>query len=169
MSIPSPYNFQFNHSYFKFRIKIHNSGVDPIEDFKLLFKFDGDFQDLYTGSKGGNSLLGINVPYTPNTYFNKNDKTGKFAPLRKILVGDDSIISDIIRIKPLHQETVIIISWKLISKDFKDEGQLKLILIPKILKDYKTVLVQDQLEVRIEKGEIEDHITKDKEIEVDEE
>jgi hypothetical protein len=158
----SMYDYSVNHSNYEFSIIVHNSGNDPIEDYKLLLRFEGDYQEIDTVTKGGSGLLHIPQHYTYDTFIDMETKTGRFVPIRKTLVGDDSISSDDIQIKPLHEEREVIIHWKLISKDFKDEGRLKLTLVPEIVKDYETVIVEDPSEVRTEKGQLEDYITNDK-------
>jgi hypothetical protein len=155
----SLFDHKINHSYFKFYLRIHNTGIDSIEDFKILLQFEGKFQDLDRVSKGEGDIIANLVHYSYNIFINKEEKSGKIVPSKKILVGDDTMGFDDIMIKPLHEETVVLINWKLISKDFKDDGQLKLTLVPEMKRDFRTVLVEDPFKVRIERGEISDYIT----------
>lgn len=100
------------------------------------------------------------MPKTYNTYISKDGKTGKIAPLRNILVQDDSMTFDTIYIKPFHKhiETEITINWKLVSLDYKSEGSLKLNIIPTYKLDTKVIFVDDPSDARVVE-EIEDYIT----------
>jgi hypothetical protein len=62
----------------------------------------------------------------------------------------------------LPKEYEVLIKWKMLSKDFKDEGELKLIIQPEIEMRSTESLVNDPSEVRIESGEIEDVIVETK-------
>lgn len=159
----SMFDYKINHSYFKFYLRLHNTGIDPIEDFKIFLEFEGDCQEIDTVTKGGGGIFTPAINYTYDTFIDSKEKTGTIVPHRNILVGEDTMGFDDIKIKPLHSSTTIIIHWKLVSKDFKDNGQLKLNLIPEIKKEFKTVLVEDPLNVRVEEKEIEDYITDYKE------
>ncbi len=154
----SPFQSKTNNSYLKFFLRIHNIGNDPIENFKILLRFEGDFQDLDTVTKGGHFLMPT-IKHTYDTFIDKENKTGKIFPLNKILVGEDTMGFDDIQIKPILEDSTVIIHWKIISKDYKNEGKLKLNLSSEILAVNKTVLVTDPFEVKLEIGEVEDHIT----------
>ena len=69
---------------------------------------------------------------------------------------------DDIQIKPVHNDTEVTIEWKIISKDYKNEGILTLKLKTEIEIIHKTVLIEDPLKIRIEESEIEDYITDNK-------
>jgi len=162
-STPHLYSSKVNHSYFKFNLRISNTGVDPIEEFKVLLNFEGEFLDLETMTKGGGGIISSVANYSYNTFLDKVKKTGKIIPSKKILVGDDIIDFDTIIIKPVHElETDLLINWKVISKDFKDDGQLKLTMLPEIKTNHITELVDDPLKCRIVISEIEDYTTNDK-------
>lgn len=153
----SPYHYKINNSYFNFFFRIHNIGNDPIEEFKILLKFNGDFQDLDTVTKGGHYLMPM-VKHSYDTFINKENKTGKIIPLKKILVSEDAMGFDDLTIKPLLEDAEIEIDWKIISKDYKNEGKLVLKLKVEIEIIHKTVLVTDPLKIRIEETEIEDYL-----------
>lgn len=154
-------SYKINNSYFNFYLRIHNIGNDPIEDFKILLKFNGEFQDIDTATKGGHFLMPP-VKHSYDTFINKENKTGKIIPLKKILVSEDTMGFDDIKIKPQHKDCEITIDWKIISKDYKNEGTLILKLKTKIEIIHKTVLITDPLQIRIEETEIEDFITDSK-------
>ena len=99
------------------------------------------------------------INYTYDTFIDGENKTGKIVPESTILVGEDSVGFDDIAIKPIHEPRTINIHWKLVSKDFKEEGDLKLNIDIEIKRNHKTILVEDPLKVRVEEGEIEDYIT----------
>lgn len=153
------FDYKINNSYFNFYFRIHNIGNDPIEDFKILLKFDGEFDDLDTITKGGHYLMSP-VKYSYDTFINKEDKTGEIIPLKKILVSEDSMGFDDIKIKPLHKDCEISIGWKIISKDYKNQGILILKLKTEIEIIHKTILVTDPLKVRVEETEIEDYFNR---------
>jgi hypothetical protein len=78
--------------------------------------------------------------------------SGKVVPKKNILVGDDTFTSDDIFIKLSSNEYEIIVNWKLISKDFKDEGKLKIIVKPEFERKYEDILVEDPLKVGIKES-----------------
>jgi len=57
----------------------------------------------------------------------------------------------------------ILIKWRLISKDFKDDGELLIKVLPDIEIESKTILIEDELKARFEDSEIEDYIIEKKE------
>jgi len=153
--------YTYNHSYCTFRLKLKNIGTEPLKEFKIFLEFEGNLEYIdTTKSNSGASLLGISMPKTYNTYISKDGKTGKIAPLRNILVQDDSMTFDTIYIKPFHKhiETEITINWKLVSLDYKSEGSLKLNIIPTYKLDTKVIFVDDPSDARVVE-EIEDYIT----------
>lgn len=154
----SHYASKINNSFFVFYFRIHNIGLDPIEDFKVLLKFDGEYQELDTVTKGSPYFIS-NVNSKYDTFIDQDKKTGTINPLKKILVGEDSIGFDDIKIKPFPVETIINIGWKIISRDYKNQGNLKLKLIPEIKIIDETFIVEDISEERIIEGPIEDHIS----------
>ena len=156
----SPFNSKTNNSYFIFFLRIHNVGNDPIEDFKILLKFNGEYQELDTVTKGGHYLMPA-IKYSYDTFVDDENKTGKIIPSKKILVSEDTMGFDDLKIKPLHGDSEIEIEWKIISKDYKNQGKLVLRLKAEIEITHKTVLVTDPLKVRIEESEIEDYLTED--------
>lgn len=141
-----------NHSWGKFYFRLHNTGNSPIEEYKIFLEFNGEFKSIETIPM----LVGS---YTYDTFIDGENKTGLIIPKSTILVGEDSVGFDDIAIKPIHEPRTINILWKLISKDFKEEGDLKLNIDIEIKINNKTILVEDPLMVRVEEGEIEDYIT----------
>lgn len=147
-----------NLSYFSFLIKIHNTGTDPIEEYKLLLEFQGEIDEIAdTNEKSSGLFPNIHV-YFLTTYLWNDTKTGKIVPRSKILVGDDTMTSDEIFLKTQPVESKITINWKLLSKDFKDKGQLFINVQADIETEHKDVLVEDPLKVRVVEGKIEEYI-----------
>lgn len=150
---------EVNKSYFGFNIKIQNNGKEPIEEYKLLLDFEGDILELKDRNDFGMNILVLPKNYTHTTYLWFDSLSGKLIPRKSILVGDDTFSSDRIYIKTHPQESEILIKWKLLSKDFKNEGVLTIKVKPNIVTKYEDVIVEDFLEVKTVEGEIEDYIT----------
>lgn len=143
-------NLSFCHLCFQ----IHNTGLDPIEEFKMFFEFDGEVQDLKETNEKHTGFAAISVAshYITNVTLWTDPMSGKVVPRKSILVGDDVFSSDDIFLKPFPKEYEIAVKWKIISKDFKDEGTLKLIIKPEFERNYNEVLVEDPLKVGIKEG-----------------
>ncbi|MNR51192.1 hypothetical protein D3C85_1708250 [compost metagenome] len=65
---------------------------------------------------------------------------------------------DVIGLKPFKKDTEVKIHWKLVSLNYKTEGNLKLNIKPTYKLEEETILVEDPLKVRLEE-QIEDYIT----------
>lgn len=156
-NVGSIFSNQKNLSYFIFYLKIKNTGLDPIENYKIYLTFEGDFKEISTTThySGIPSLSIQNIAY--NTFLDSENKTGTIAPLQNILVSDEVIGFDYIYIKPIHQPTKIFIHWSLISKDFKDTGTLTLNLIPDIKQKFEETLVDILPNPDYKVGPIEDY------------
>ena len=144
-------NLSYCHLYFQ----IHNTGLDPIEEYKLFFEFDGEVQDLNESNEEhtGIALISAASRYITDVTLWTDPMSGKVVPRKSILVGDDVFSSDDIFIKPFPKEYEILVKWKLISKDFKDEGTLKLIVKPEFERKYNEILVEDPLQVGIKQSD----------------
>ena len=150
-----------NISYYEFYFRVHNIGIDPIEEFKIFFKLEGEYQDLVRVR----NWFGIVPPSNPipyDTYLNDDKRGGKISPRKSILVSEDTMGFNDLRIKPVPLPSSINILWRLTSKDYKTEGVLKMNFTPEIIREHKTILVEDPLQVRVVEGEIEDYITRHK-------
>jgi len=147
-------NLSYGYLYFQ----IHNTGLDPIEEYKMSFKFEGEVLDLKESNEESYSILLIPKLYTTDVYLWTESMSGKVVPKKNILVGDDTYSSDDIFIKLSPNEYEIDVSWKLISKDFKDEGKLKIIVKPELEIDYKDILVEDPLKIGTKESEFEEMI-----------
>lgn len=151
---------EVNHSYSKIYFQIHNIGDDAIEEFKLITKFKGEIVDIAeenTIEHGIEKLIKKSYDIS-NVFIDKEQQVVKIIPQKKILVGDDTFTSDEFYIKPKSEEYEIEVNWKLISKDFKDEGILKLLVKPEIERKIIHKDVEDPKEVGEEFQGIEDFI-----------
>lgn len=157
---PKPiFSKEINLSYFGFTIQIHNNGIDPIEEYKLLMYFEGDILELKDRNDFGLNILYLPKNHIPTLYLWSESLSGKLIPRKPILVADDTFSSERIYIKTKPVESEITIKWKLLSKDYKDEGMLSIKVKPQIVTKYEDILVEDPFEVKTVKGEIEDFIT----------
>ncbi len=147
-----------NLSYSEFFLRIHNTGNEPIEEYKIFLQFEGEIVDLKDTNEVSDNFMRLISADIPNTYLWNDSMTGKIIPEKSILVGDDSFASDDIFIKTEAKETTIILKWKLISKDYKDGGDLTLNIKPDIKIIYKTIRVEDPLKVGLVEDEIEEVI-----------
>lgn len=142
-----------NLSYFGFRIKIHNTGPEPIEEYNLKLDFDGQVLDIsVTNETGG--FANITSIHSPIAIDSINKKV-KITP-KSMLVSDDSFVSDEIFIKPKHDETKLIIKWKLLAKDFTENGELSINIKTNIQPVDKYELIEGEVDVRVKIGDIED-------------
>ena len=147
-------------SYSKIQFQIHNKGTSPIEEYKLLFDFSKEINYISkTNIKSNNPLSGI-VPirYVSDVHLNEKALMGEIIPQEKILVSEDTFISEEFFIKPFPRDYEINVKWKLISKDFKDEGELKIIVKPQIIDIPCDVFVDNISNVPIKEGDIEDMV-----------
>lgn len=118
--------------------KIANTGIEALEEYKLLFSFDEAIQKW----DDTDEATEIRIPsrYIPDIFFDLESNSGKVTPKKPILVGDDNFYSDELFIKPFPKDYCIMVSWKLVSRDFKTEGQLKINIKPELEIGYKTVI-----------------------------
>lgn len=134
-----------NHSLDDFSIHIKNIGSDTLEEYKLIFEFKDEIQELaYTNVtvKGIVALSRVlNIPYQP---LRLDNNCGSIIPERAILVGDDIFKSAKIFVKPLAKDYDVPIHWKFLAKDFKCEGVLTLKVLPLIDKGYKEVPEEEE-------------------------
>jgi len=155
VAVPSSFTPKINKSYIAFDITVENTGSDPIEEYKISLQFEGEVIHLTDEEPITNNYRAINFG-SPNIVLWDETKTGKIIPRNTILVGDDHIITDKIYLKPAPKKADIIIHWKLVSKDFKDSGQLKIEIDPVINVKKNTIFVEDHSKVGSKTGAVED-------------
>ncbi|HET6225239.1 MAG TPA: hypothetical protein VFF27_03105 [Bacteroidia bacterium] len=153
------FDYSVNNSYYEFYFRIHNIGNDPIEEFKIFFKLEGEYQDLVR-VRNWSGIVPPSNPIPYDTYLDDDNRSGKINPRKSILVSEDTMGFNDLSIKPIHQPSSINILWRLTSKDYKTEGELRMNFIPEIIKEHETILVEDPFQVKVVEGKIEDHITR---------
>lgn len=150
VQIPETY---VNLSFFSVMIKLHNTGNTAIEDFKIILDFEGDIQEIAdTNESGGISFVHSNVDV---------DSVGtrvKVVPQKSVLVSDDTFCSDEIFIKPDQCTDKIMVKWKLLSKDFRTEGELTIVVNTRIETVEREVNVPNSYKMPYTYGDIEDFI-----------
>ncbi len=110
-----------NLSFFSVMIKLHNTGTEAIEDFKIILEFEGGIQKIADTNRSGSlSFIATNS----NINLDSSGKRAKVVPQNAVLVSEDTFCSDEIFIKPDLSANKITIKWKLLSKDFKTKGEL---------------------------------------------
>ena len=148
----------FNHSLCKVNLRLLNTGHAPLKDFKILLDFHGELESINSSPQDNSNFLYPGGFISRELLIENEQKRVQIVPTEKILVPDDCIEFDTIYIKPYKKESELKISWKLISLDFKEEGNLNVNIIPEFKIQYQTILVEDPFQVR-EEETIEDFIT----------
>lgn len=150
---------EINESYVGFQIKIHNTGNEIIEDYQLKLKFSGNVDDLKKTNVTSLEPVAIysRTGVKLTTSINSENKTIDIQPFRP-LVSDDDFISDEIFLKPFPNNEPVYIEWKLLSRNFKDEGVLVMQVEPlvKNIKEYRYNIGEE--EGTEENAEIIDYI-----------
>jgi len=143
------YNFmtvKTNHSLSFFKLKIVNKGKHPIEDYVLNLEFEGDISKITDTNKEGG--INFDVP-SYQMSFNKENFTVQFRPNpnRKTLISNDYIILPEIYFLPKIKNYTVSLKWELLSRDFSDDGKLKIDIQPKIKTIGKEEYVKDPSKV----------------------
>lgn len=125
-----------------FKIQISNIGETVLENYKLELKFDGEFKEV--GAECGHFLNNPNFLNTVKEYSNSK-KSLYIKPKESSLVQNDYFISGSFYVKPLISENSkdIKVHWKLLSKDFTDEGTLIIKIVPKFYKVNLKIEIKD--------------------------
>lgn len=146
-----------NESFCGFAIHVKNNGLDTIEDYKLLLEFEGEISALEdSNEEGGFSFRSVHAYYTNALHL--DSKSVKAVPRNTVLVGDDSFITDEIFIKPLPTSYPIIVKWKLISRDFQDNGHLTINVEPHVTERSRIVKVENASYLKPDEVIIQDSI-----------
>jgi len=157
--VPVRTKTEINYSFSQFYLRIHNTGNSPIEEYKIFLDFEGDIIELSDTNEKTSGFPILNFHHKVyTTILDTDSRKGKITPIKSILVGDDTFASDNIFLKTSPKESKITIKWKLISKSFKQKGDLLINVKPDIDTIYRDVLVEDPLKVRVDESEIEDYI-----------
>ena len=146
-----------NLSFIEVGILIHNEGSEAIENIKLTLKFEGNIVAMKESNV--NSLMpSVTSTFYSNTVIQEKELTVQIT--KQMLVGDDKLRSEKIFIKTSPIDSIASIQWKLVSKNYRSNGVLKIEVRPQIETQYDRILTDDPLEARkpaIE-SEIEDYI-----------
>jgi len=130
----SPKHTEFNRSFFNSTILVTNNGSEPLEHWKLTLLLPEDIYEIShkNHEKKDAYFLPLIKSVQSDTLIDTRNNSITIEPRKKILVGDDSFESDSLFFKPIPKDSSIIIPWKLVSKDFKEEGFLTLRIKPEI-------------------------------------
>jgi len=121
---------------FGFKIKISNNGRSVIEDFKLSFRMEGDFESVEVNPPRISDIK----TYEATTWI--NNRYGLFEPSKNFITQKDYSVSKKVILTPkLAKEGVIKIKWTLLARDFSDEGKLTINVRPKYIERKKTMYV----------------------------
>lgn len=120
---------------FWFKLSIINTGQSVIQDFKLELDFEGEFIKVGRESPS-HPILAENFSTDIRGYGN-TVRSLWVKPDERTLVQGDSYTADDIYLKPeIGKECEIAINWRLLARDFEDEGKLTIKVQPRY---HKTV------------------------------
>jgi hypothetical protein len=120
-----------NKSSCVFSIRLANIGNLQLENFKLYLTF---FDDCYTSERVWKKSKFLDtLKYAYNIKWVEGTQDLEFTDNNGILVQNDILFSDKICIRPTSEYPVcIIIPWKLVARDFVEQGSIKIVLNTKI-------------------------------------
>jgi hypothetical protein len=128
-----------------FRIKIKNIGNSVLENLKLNFTINGEFQEVKVETPKISELK----HYIATTWI--NDNIGLIEPNIEFIVQKDSFLSKEIILSPkLDKEQFISINWQLLSRDFNERGQLRIHVIPQYQEITSIMYVNKNIDCRDE-------------------
>ncbi len=143
-----------NKSYFRFKLKIKNTGSIPIENPKVIIQLKGNYQDF--GDENVDSIF-ISQRDRIDIEINEEKKSFFVIPRRSTLALEEEYISSLICIKPKIEGADIELAWKLVSNSCNKEGLLKLKIATYLILKEVDEYVEFRQHVRVEKI-IEDYI-----------
>jgi hypothetical protein len=148
-----------NLSMFAVDLRLHNTGTEPLKDYKANLSFEGDIKEIAkrNATQSFEALIGVSK-YNPTTYVDNDEKTVTLIPRNATLVHDDNFYPETFYIKPSSDPQKIIIHYKLLSRNFKAEDSLTIHIRPDIEVSYTRNTVETKEEERTEPGEIEEVI-----------
>jgi hypothetical protein len=151
-----------NLSFVGFSILLTNTGTAQIENFVLKLELNGTIEQVASSNIERTGVAGL-LPKSiyRNVFINEKDCTVDIKPIVTFLVSGNSLESDDIFIKPTPENTQVTIKWTLLSKDYKQQGELLLKIQTDIEAQHRTVLVSDPLTQRFEEGKIEDFLVEE--------
>jgi len=133
--------------YCWFKLIVKNTGKRPIEDYKIDLEFEGDFESAGTEEP---DVFNYKTFKSNVKAYSDCNKSLLIEPYSSVLVPSDSFSTKGIYIKPkIGQRGKVMIKWKLLSRDFEDEGELIIIIVPK----YNIERVETYVENKSDEGE----------------
>lgn len=127
-----------------FEIILDNIGSGVIEDYKIRIFFDGDFEDIEVKTPRLSEIKS----YKRNVYINSNSCL--IQPERNFLVQKDYFISEEIKLVPIKgKQSEIFLNWEFISRDYNDQGKLKILINPNYEISHEEYLVLDEKDCKV--------------------
>jgi len=130
--------------YCWFDLKVRNIGKKTIEDYKIELEFEGEFETV--GTEESTVLNFKTFKSNVKAYSNCN-RSLLIDPYNSVLVSSDGFTTRGIYVKPtMGKIGEVLLKWKLLSRDFEDEGQLVISIIPKYNIERTETFVEDEHE-----------------------
>jgi hypothetical protein len=159
--IPDPWNTKrkVDYSWCTIPITIQNIGSTVIEDYKLYLLFDKEkteeIDDKYRAFNPGSLInqsivASVNIDRRNNReVFESSEYSNviEFRPLNSVLVQDEHKTFKI-SVKPKAVSEEILIQWVLKSRDYKKNGELKLIVNKEIEEKIQIIEVEKDCEIK---------------------
>ncbi len=150
------YEIKKNLSFVEFAIKLHNTGLESIEDFQINLDLKGRIEKMdYTNELG--MLSRIHQSKSDVSIIEDLERV-EICPKNTVLVSGNKFLSDYIYLKPSFEEKEILIKWELLSKDYKNNGELIIKVNSIIERENKTIFVEDPFKLGIFDEGIQDYI-----------
>jgi hypothetical protein len=137
-----------NKSSCVFSVKVKNTGNEQLENLKLYLTFN---DECYSSEKVfkqfkflDKEVYEYNINWIPRT------NNLEFKPINNILVQDDELLSDRICLRPnIEYSFCLIIPWKLVAKDFNQQGELRMLINTHVEVKSSTLTVSEKLDDEI--------------------
>lgn len=154
-----------NLSFFQMSLAITNSGSIPIEDYQVEISFKDLVQGISNTNKEG-GLSGIGSAFD-EVSIDEEQPLVQFLPRHKVLVPGhtrqiDFFVKPVFSIEPSN----LIVFWRLLSKDFRDNGEFTIRVVTFAFDREEYKYVNDPSRVGLVVEEIKD-LYRDDEVDVD--
>ncbi len=148
-----------NKSYFRFKLKIRNTGSTPIENPKLIIQLNGNYEKI-----DDENVDAQIIPRKSRVDIEINNDKGLFCviPSRSTFALKEEYLSSTICIKPKVEGSDIELAWELVSNNCTKEGLLKLNLNTYLIHKEAYKYVDFKQHVSVIKS-IEDYIEEEEE------
>jgi len=147
-----------NLSFVKVAVRIHNVGLDALEDYKVHLTFKSDILALEETNKTDRYAFIVPANFHKTTHIDQTNKSVDLIPRENILVHDDNFFSKNFFIKTEPKPQQVTMHYCLLSRHLKTEGDLIINIKPEIIAEKKSIEIEDGNQQRREYGEIEDYI-----------